>query len=71
LARPLLLTIAMPPLLTISAGFESIEMYPADAHIARYAAAAILPNHQECEANFMGDGGPEGERYAGSGAASA
>jgi hypothetical protein len=53
LARPLLLTIAIPPLLTISAGFESIEMYPADAHIARYAAAAILPNHQLCESNFM------------------
>jgi hypothetical protein len=49
----------MPPLLTISAGFESIEMpRPVDAHIARYAAAAILPNHQQCEANFMVDGGP-------------
>jgi hypothetical protein len=59
----------MPPLLTISAGFEPIEMYPADVHIARYAAAATLPNHQECESNFMVDGGPEGERYAGSGAA--
>jgi hypothetical protein len=44
-------------------------MYPADAHIARYAEAATLPNHQECESNFMVDGGPEGERHAGSGAA--
>jgi hypothetical protein len=34
--------------LTTSAGFESIEMSrPVDAHIARYAAAAILPNHQQ------------------------
>jgi hypothetical protein len=61
----------MPPSLTISAGFESIGMYPADAHIARYAAAAILPDHQQCESKFMVDGGPEDERYAGSGAASA
>jgi hypothetical protein len=65
LSRPLLLTIAMSPLLTISAGFESIEMSPADVYIARYSAAAIHPNHQKRESHFVVDGGPGGETVCG------
>jgi len=52
LARPLLLTIAMSPLLTISAGRKSIEKPPADDHSARRTAAAIHPNRQHEESNF-------------------
>jgi hypothetical protein len=60
LSRPLLLTIAMSPLLTISAGFESIEMSPADVYSARYSAAAIHRNHQKKESHFVVDWRPWG-----------
>jgi hypothetical protein len=63
-ARPLLLTIAMSPLLTISAGFESIEMSPADEHIARYTALSKGQNRQKCGSHFVVEGGAGGERYA-------
>ena len=55
----------MSPLLTISAGFESIEMSPADVYSARYRAAAIHPNHQKSKSHFVVVGGPGGETVGG------
>jgi hypothetical protein len=55
----------MFPLLTISAGFESIEMPSGDVYSARYSAAAIHRNHQKKESHFVVDGGPWGETVCG------